>query len=185
MERLVVKGEKIVIGKRNEGLNHLTVELTHSNPDSSLFDIDIFIFMVDEKNQVHKKNIIFYNNCSSICESIQYRENFQDIQNIKNTEINLNKMPQNIKKIVLGCSIYRDENVSKSKNTTLIFKVFDKMTNIKVFEIEEDINIWMDEAVILGDIYQYKDMWKFNTLKYKAEGNILNLIKKLYDINIY
>ncbi|TCO78717.1 TerD family protein [Marinisporobacter balticus] len=185
MEKLLVKGEKIVIGKRNEGLNHLVLELTYLNPADLLFDIDIFVFMVEENHGVNKKNIIFYNQPRSICKSIVYREDDHGDENKKSVEVNLNQIPQPIKKIVFGCSIYKDANVTEAKNIELSFQGIDKMTNMRMFTIHDKINIDQDETVILGDIYQYKDLWKFNTLKYQHEENILRGIKKLYPIKIY
>ncbi|QXM06804.1 TerD family protein [Crassaminicella indica] len=184
MAKSLIKGEKVIIGKVNEGLGVFSMELEFINTFYPLLDIDFFAFMIDEKQRVNKQHIIFYNQPMQN-KSIKYYEDYKGDENKKIFEIDLNKLPKNIQKIVFGCSVYKDENIDKLKSIPLTFKMLDKITGIEMFQINEDLDIGYYETFLLGDIYQYKDLWKFNTVKYEHEKHILGILKRLYGINFY
>ncbi|WP_168198364.1 TerD family protein [Crassaminicella thermophila] len=182
MSKLLIKGEKVVIGNLNEGVGGLKIKAVYPNSSEYAFHIDFFIFMVDKNNKVYKDNIVFYNNPISTCKMIRYREDYTDIENIKTIEIDLNGLAENFEKIIFSCSIYK--NTADVENVNLLFQIFDQMTNQEMFQINETVDIKNNETVIIGEIYQYKDLWKFNTVKYQYPENLLNSIKKLFNITV-
>jgi stress response protein SCP2 len=184
LAKSLIKGEKFVIGKRNEGLNQLRLELKFKNPYGSLVDIDLFAFFMDEKNVVNKEDIIFYNH-PFIDKIITYKEEDEDGEYKKTFTIDLNKLPKDTLKIIFGCSIYKDENIKEAKKIPLTFKAFEQMTQMEMFQIHEEIEIGINETFLLGDIYAYKDLWKFNTVLYKHEKQLLTIVKNLYAVKIY
>ncbi|QZY55438.1 TerD family protein [Crassaminicella profunda] len=184
MAKSLVKGEKIVIGKLNEGLNQLRMGVKFVNPMEPLLDIDIFAFVMDEKNCVNKEQIIFYNN-PVMDKSINYDEDYGDEENKKTFIIDLNKLPQDIKKIVFGCSVYKGENIDDAQTLNLIFTAFEQITKMEMFQIHEEIDVASCETFLFGEIYLYKDLWKFNTVLYEHEKNILSVLKNLYGVKFY
>lgn len=185
MEKPLVRGEKIVISKFEDPLQSFTLDFLYPHISEGIFDMDVFAFMLDDKNQVHKKNIIFYNNPMSTCGSVYFHGDDHRKQPKKTFTVDLKKIPVNIHKLAFGCSFYKEMSNKKGPiHTKLGLQAYDKITNIQVFGLEEEVDVVNSASMIFGDIYRYKNMWKFNAVKYPHEKHLLHWLREIYNIRI-
>lgn len=187
MEKLLVKGEKFMLCRINDALQSFIFELTHAHDPNGHFDVDIFAFMLEENNRVHKDNIIFYNNPSSINGAIQYHELYEQPRNKKKFEMILSQVPSNMENLCFACSIYkkREASIKESGSTSIEFRVFNKTMGNQLFAIKEKLRAPEGEVYILGDVYRYKDTWRFSAVRQEMKDELLEAVKKLYNVVIY
>ncbi|WP_053954806.1 TerD family protein [Inediibacterium massiliense] len=164
----LIKGQKAELGKIREPFD-VFIKMDHEISTS----IDLMIWMMDEKNQVNKNNIIFYNQPYSICKSIFYDEDERKFK------MHMDQIDEKIKKMVCGVTIYEDVRENRELEFSLEIQ-----KNERSFHIHQSINTKECKNVIVGEIYLYKDLWKWNTIFYESEKEIVSCMKKIYDVHI-
>jgi tellurium resistance protein TerD len=186
LAKQLVKGEKVVISKINDSMNHLTLNFTYQNTQKISSDVDIFLFMFEESSRISKKGVIFYNNPESICKSVRLSEFYEDSVKRDTYEVDLNKLPSNISKLILACSIYKSEKASdKPTFANITLNIANQISKADMFSIDIQSDIIANNAVILGEIYKHNDSWKFNAVESTSNEGLLALLRTIYNAYFY
>lgn len=165
------KGQKISLDKEAPGLRKIIVGLgwrERSTPGKD-FDLDASAFMLNERNRVLSDNhFIFYNpafNCSP-CSSVQHSgDNVSGGDGDKDCEqitINLETVPQAIKKIVIAVTIYkageRQQNFGMVQNAYA--RIVNEETGGEVARYNLTENYGAETALEMLEIYRHNDEWR-------------------------
>ena len=189
MAKQLVKGEKIVLNKIENIFNNITLNITCESTLQKSYDIDTFLFMFEESSRIHKKGIVFYNNPESICKSIQFREyNDETIKKIT-FEVNLNGIPKNITKLILGGSVFKNKSNpssdSNSASLNISLAAVNRITQTEIFSLDVKCDIASNDAFILGEVYKHTTFWKFNAIDYSLSSDLLGSVKTVYNAGFY
>lgn len=187
MEKLLVKGEKVVISRINDPSQQMEFELKYSRDVNVLYDIDFFVIMMDERKKTLKDNIVFYGNPFSEVGDIHFEEVYEVTQVKKTVKLTLSKIPSSIQSICFACPIYCKD---KKKEEDPVFKSLrmdakNRTIRSYMFSSLDKLNILKDQVLILGEIYKYKDTWKYNAVKQNMEEEMMTALKKLYGLEVY
>jgi tellurium resistance protein TerD len=182
----LIKGEKVVINKINDFYNNLSLDLIYQNQSEMVFALDSFIFMLYENNMVNKKDIVFYNNPENTSKSIRFNESYDEMVNLKKFDLDLNAMPGNISKLILGCSVYNPAGKTNNLSVgSVMLKILNKSLNVELFDFCVENDFSSIEAVIIGEIYKHNEFWKFNAAQHVSDISLLNMLKTIYNVNFY
>ncbi len=156
------KGQKVQL---NENL--LTVRFERN---SGAVEIDTAAFLQTASPTVAEEDFIFYGN--AIHNSGGVIHNADD-----SISIDLSKIPKHIEKISFTATIYdaavRKQNFSKISGASL--KIINRQgVNLYNFALE---SFTSETAIVLGEIYRYKDSWKFNAVGAGFYGGLAALCK--------
>lgn len=187
LEKLLVKGQKIAICKINDPSQQIVFELVYPRSASMIYDVDVFAYMIENNGRVNKKNIIFYNNPRITDSDIIYNEIYESTQIKKSFEINFNKIHSSIEHICLVGSIYckNRKTLKEQMCITLQMQAVNKTLRGHLFSSIDKVDITTNQAFIIGDIYKYKDMWKYNAVKQEIDENLIGAMTKVYNTKIY
>jgi stress response protein SCP2 len=182
----LVKGEKVVINKINEYSNNMIFNILYENKRELSFDIDVFLFMLDNNNRINKNEIIFYNNPKSIGTKIKFNEHYEDTKKRMAYEADLNSVPENITRLIFGCSIYKfKSSINKQLKLNITLKVFNKTLQTELFNLDIENDIKDINSLILGEVYKHNELWKFSAVEYSSDKDILNSIRMIYNTKFY
>lgn len=186
MESLI-SGQKIKLNNVEEKGVIFTFKLSYSPYLSNSFDIDLFGFILSD-GTVNKNDIVFYNNpkSKSMVYTYSYNDNSED-KNIKQIDVYMDKLPDNMDKLVFTGGIYKKDIPPSLKNIDVKFQFHNKLLSYDVFNLccQCEENIQNYESIILGELYNYKGSWKFNTINVCSEHHFKNLVQNFYSANIY
>jgi tellurium resistance protein TerD len=145
------------------------------------FDLDASAFLLQENGQVKQfEDFIFFNNLKSIDGAIEHSgdnltggsEGDDEVINV-----NLEAVPEGIKKIVFTVSIY--EAQSRGQNFGMVDNAFIRVVNLENnmeivrFDLGEDMSV--ETAMIFGEIYRRQDEWKFRAVGQGVAGGLVAL----------
>ncbi|MFZ5969046.1 MAG: TerD family protein [Bacillota bacterium] len=183
MSRPLIKGEKIVICKLHEPKN-LVLQLSFSNPPE-FFDIDLFTVMIDLENRIIKENIVFYNHTISSCHGVQYDEMTTEQGRQKQVEITLQNIPDDISRIVFIGNIFKEIGSTGAVESILLkFEALEHQLHRTVFQTIEDVDVQENNSIILGELYRYKDSWKYHAIQNICRESSFQQLKTLYGITV-
>lgn len=177
------KGANSPLDYKNENLDEIIIGLGWSQDNN--FDLDISAFMLNENGYVRNdQDFIFYNQpkASNCCIILHEGENLRD--DLCYFDLKLTKIPKDIKKIQFVATINSEENndidFSMVKNAYL--RVMQKNYDYEVirFDIEE---MNKEVALIIGEIYQYQEKWKFRAVGQGYSGG-LEVITSAYGVKV-
>ncbi len=168
----LVKGENVNLTKDNPALNKVFVGLSWNPRKTSGidFDLDAQVFLLNENSRVRTDaDFIFYSNKSSLDGSVKHGgdnrtgvgEGFDETVNIE-----LNKIPADVKKVVFTASIYdalnRKQNFGQVDDASIT--ILDETTGqaLAKFDLTEDASA--DASMILGELYRHNNEWKFKAV---------------------
>ena len=156
------KGQKIPLTE-----DFLTIQFER---DSGVMDIDTSAFLVGANGMVASDDdFVFYGNAAHKSGCIVYNEDDGALK------INLRKVPRDIEKISVTATIYeakaRRQSFGQVKNAVLHLRA---STEIATFRME---NFTVETAIVLCEIYRYKDSWKFNATGAGFSGGLDALCK--------
>lgn len=157
------KGQKILLGD-----NFFTVKFERK---SSAVEIDTAAFLQEYGGQVGgDRDFIFYGNTSHDSNCVRHCGD-------DSLEIDLTKVPKRIEKISFTATIYdaeiRRQNFSMISNA--IFKI--KNSHGEELAIFPMPNFTVENAIVLGEFYRYKNSWKFNAIGAGFSGGLAALCK--------
>ncbi|OGO82782.1 MAG: hypothetical protein A2Y18_06155 [Clostridiales bacterium GWD2_32_19] len=183
MGKQLIKGEKIDISKINSSSNKFELVITYKNNNENSYDIDTFVCVCENNNRINKKEIIFYNNVENTDKSICFVDCFTDnTENKKTFQINLNSA--NISKLIIGYSIYKS-NLCKQSSADITLKLINRTLQTEVFTMSMQSDIINNNAGVVGEVYKYKDVWKFNAIEYNSPNDLMSTIKTLFNVILY
>ncbi len=187
MEKLLIKGEKTIISRIKDPPQQMVFEFVYPRSIDVLYDIDIFIVLMDEKGRVSKEDIIFYGNSNLDSKGIVYEEFYELIKVEKTLKLTLSKVPDSIQTISLVYSVYcKDKDkLERPMYTKVKMNAINKTLRSHMFASEDKLDLVNDQVLILGEIYKHRDIWKYNAVKQNMDDEIMVVLKKLYNLTVY
>lgn len=186
------KGQKVSLTKGNPGLKNLLVGLgwdTNRYDGGADFDLDGAAFLLGENGKVvTDSEFIFYGNLKHASESVVHLgdnltgDGDGDDEQI---QIDLSKVPDNIKKIAFTVTIYdaesRRQNFGQVSNAFI--RIVDESNNQEIlrYDLGEDFSI--ETAVVVGELYKNNAEWKFNAIGSGFQGG-LNALCHNFGVNV-
>lgn len=177
----LVKGQKVDLTKGNPGLRNLLVGLgwdTNKYTGEADFDLDASVFMLGANGKVRSNlDFIYYGNLKHRSGSVEHiGDNLTgggggDDEQIK---VNLPSVPSDVEKITVVVTIYdaanRRQNFGQVANAYI--RIVDESTHSEIvrFNLGEDFSV--ETSVIVGEIYRYKDEWKFTAIGSGFKGGL-------------
>ena len=182
------KGQKVSLTKGNPALKQIMVGLgwkaneNHLNYD---FDLDASVIMCNDNGKcINKSNFVYFGNLNHPSGSVIHMgdnlvgsidDEKKDDEQIK---IDLSTVPQDISKLVFAVSIYEAENRHQNfgQVSNAFIRILDQSTNKEIIRYDLTENFQNETAVVVGEIYRYKQEWKFNAIGSGFEGGIEELL---------
>ena len=154
------KGQKIPLDE-----NFLTIRF--ERPDSAL-EIDTAAFLTDGRGKVvGDEDFVFYGNARHNSGAVTHNDD-------DSVDVDLSRIPRHVEKISLTATIYeadkRRQNFSMIRGA--ILKIFGTRGLIAMFPLE---NFTVETAIVLGEVYRYKGVWKFNAIGAGFSGGLVAL----------
>ncbi|MBF0100241.1 MAG: TerD family protein [Desulfobacterales bacterium] len=174
------KGGNISLSKEAPGLKTIFVGLGWDvrATDGAAFDLDASAFMLKEDGKVSsERDFIFYNQKESACGSVKHLgDNLTGAGSGDDevVEINLEKVPAEIKKVVFAVTIHEAE--TRQQNFGMVSSAFirvvnkDNTTEIARYDLSEDASL--SKAMVFGEVYRHGNEWKFKAVGQGFEGGL-------------
>lgn len=176
---IMKKGQKLSLTQKTPNLSKLMIglEWDTNSKANSILDIDASIFMVDKNNTTLEENFIFYNNPKSRCSGIllngDHNSNLKKAFN-ETVQLNLNLIPLHIHKLAITITI--DDADIKNQRFGQIsnghFVIIDALSKKEILSYNFNENLSIETAVVVAEIYRYKDDWKINTIGSGFRGGL-------------
>nr|WP_307906098.1 TerD family protein [Clostridium botulinum] len=151
-------------------------------------DLDTSVFMVDANGNTMEKNFIFYGNTKSLDNAVKLGEDYNTEikKNYKETiQVDLKTISENVEKLAFTVTIYegekRQQNFSKILNG--YFRVIDIESESEIFSYKFNDGLNKETAVVIAEIYRYKEFWKLNPIGDGFNGG-LGALSNNYGIEI-
>ena len=176
------KGQKLSLNQNAKNISKLIVTLDFNiikNGQNEL-DLDTSVFMVDVNNKTIEKDFIFYENTKSTCGGIVIKQDhntsLKEAYN-ESIQLDLNLIPPHIKKLAFTLTIYEAKERSQNFGQVLdgYFRIItgDTKQEILNYKFNEDLSI--ETAVVVAEIYRYKNEWKINCIGSGFRGGLESL----------
>ena len=173
------KGQKLSLNQNVKNLSKLIVTLDFniiSNANEE-FDLDVSVFMVDANNKTTEKDFIFYENTKSSCGGIfikqDHNTSLKEVYN-ESIQLELNLIPSHIQKLAFSLTIYdakeRLQNFGQVSEGWFRIIEGDMKQEILSYKFTEELSI--ETAMVVAEIYRYKDEWKINCIGSGFRGGL-------------
>jgi tellurium resistance protein TerD len=163
------KGQKLSINANTKNISKLIVALdfkvkTNGNNE---FDLDASVYMVDINNKTTEKDFIFYENTNSTCGGVVIKRDHNT--SLKEAydeciQVDLNRIPESIQKLAFTTTIY--EATERLQNLGQVsegyFRIIDGNTKKEILNYKFDEDLSKETAMVVAEIYRYKNEWKIN-----------------------
>lgn len=194
------KGQKISLTKAAPSMKHVLVGLgwsTQRYTGAADFDLDASAFLVDNNGRTAPDGFVFYGAaCStadgrkcdgseSVIHSGDNKVGGDGINDDEQMTIDLSKIPANIQKVAISCTIYdserRRQNFGMVSNAYI--RIVDNDTGAEVarYDLGEDFST--ETAVVIGEIYRHNGEWRFNAVGSGYSGG-LAMICRQYGLDV-
>ena len=173
------KGGNVSLSKESPGLTTVMIGLGWDmrKTDGTAFDLDAILFMCDESGKVRSDmDFIFYGMYEdktkpliSACGSVHHHGDNRTGEGDGDDEqitINLPKVPADVKKLVIGVSIYdadkRNQNFGMVEKTST--RIVNQSNNVEIanYDMSEDSAI--QTAIVMGELYRHNGDWKYRAI---------------------
>ena len=126
---------------------------------------DVFIFLLNDTGKVSgDDDMIFYNNPKNESESIEILED--------EIKIDLLKMPNVVKKVVIAIAFDDNKNFDGNEST---IHLIDESERKELFNFQFGKSLNTEKAIVVGEIYKHNDKWKFKTVGAGFNGGLAKL----------
>lgn len=178
------KGQKVDLTKENTGLKSLVVGLGWDEAKRGFFsrqrdiDCDASVIMITESTgKLNTPNdVVYYGNLSHSSGAVRHcgdnltGEGDGDDEQII---VELNKIPQTYSKLIFVVTIYqareRKQHFGMIKNAFI--RVVDADTGTELCKYNLSENYEGKTAMIFGEVYRYKNEWKFGAIGEPTNDN--------------
>ena len=175
------KGQKVDLTKGNPGLSKLMVGLgwdTNKYSGGYDFDLDATAFLLKADGRVSSNNdFIYYGNLKhssgSVChmgDNLTGGATGDDEQ----VYVDLRMVPSDIERIVIAVTIYdadkRGQNFGQVSNAYI--HILDTTNNNEILRYDLGEDFSMEASIVVGEIYKYKNEWKFNAVGSGFKGGL-------------
>jgi tellurium resistance protein TerD len=165
------KGQKLSINDNAKNLSKLIVALDFYilKNGNNEFDLDASVFMVDARGKTAEKDFIFYENTNSNCGGVVINQDHNTTLKDAYDEciqLDLNLIPEDIQKLAFTTTIYeaqeRLQNLSQVSEG--YFRIIDGNTKKEILNYKFDGELTIETAMVVAEIYRYKNEWKINCI---------------------
>lgn len=173
------KGQKLSLNENAKNLSKLIVTFDYNTISShhNEFDLDASVFMVGINDKTREKDFIFYENTKSTCGGIVIKADhntcLKDAYNYS-IQLDLNIIPAHIQKLAFTVTIY--EAMERGQNFGQLsdgyFRIIDADTKQEILSYKFDGNLSIETAMVVAEIYRYKDQWKINCIGSGFRGGL-------------
>lgn len=173
------KGQKLSLNQNVKSLSKLivTLDFNIASKDNKEFDLDASVFMVDINNKTAEKDFIFYENTKSSCGGIiikqDHNTSLKEAYN-ESIQLDLNLIPSHIQKLAFTLTIYeaneRLQNFGQVSEGCFRIIEGNMKQEILNYKFSEDMSI--ETAMVVAEIYRYKDEWKINCIGSGFRGGL-------------
>lgn len=177
------RGGNVLLEKNNGGLDHIIIGLGWQT-NTSCLNVETSAFMLNENGKVRdERDFIFYNQTKDINSCIVLDNSYKINNCFKCFRIQLSKIPTDIVKIVFVATIDKIENkeLTFCMVENLHLNIIDDANQELIRYNIEDAN--HEVALIVGEIYLYKGVWKFKAVGQGYNGG-LDIIISNFGVNI-
>ncbi|MCJ7690617.1 MAG: TerD family protein [Clostridiaceae bacterium] len=165
------KGQKLSINDNAKNISKLIVALDFNvmKNGNNEFDLDASVFMVDINNKTTENDFIFYENTNSACGGVAIKQDHNT--SLKEAydeciQVDLNRIPANIQKLAVTTTIY--EATERLQNLGQVsegyFRIIDGNTKKEILNYKFDEDLSIETAMVVAEIYRYKNEWKINCI---------------------
>ena len=183
----VVSGQKVILTKSLDSASRFTFKMEVKNKFKGLFDIDLFAINVDKNAMINKEDIVYYNNVKDRQKSIIYSETYDYELFEKKINLDVKLLSETTDKVIMISTLYKTlAEIDKDKYIEFTFSARDRTTSSIVVKLSDKISISeKKETLVLGEVYKYKDTWRFNTVNNYSDENLLGVLRNIYNTQIY
>jgi len=180
------KGERINLRKEVPELKHIMVGLgwkinsTNKETEND-FNLDVSVIMLDNNGKaLGEEYVIFYNNQKSPCGAVIYGYNNSTYKDDEKIFIDLEKIPEEVRKLVFIVNIYKAEE--RKQNFSMIDEAY-----IRIIDIDTDkeivrydlINEFSTElSVNFGELYKKDGEWRFRAVGMGQKEGLAEFFKQ-------
>ena len=185
----LAKGQRVSLEKVAPGLTEIFVGLgwdTKATDGGFDFDLDASLFLLGSNEKLISDNhFIFYNNLTSpdLDKSVEHTGDNLTGDGDGDDEvinINLQKVPNDVKKIVVVVTIH--EAKQRSQNFGQVDNAYIRLVNAKTnleaarFDLTEDGSV--ETAMIMAELYRKNDEWRVNAVGAGYQGGLQALLNR-------
>ena len=173
------KGQKLSLNQNAKNLSKLIVTLDYNiiSNGHNEFDLDASVFMVDINNKTIEKDFIFYENTKSTCGGIVIKQDhntsLKEAYN-ESIQLDLNRIPAHIQKLAFTVTIYeaneRLQNFGQVSDG--YFRIIAGDTKQEILNYKFNENLSVETAMVVAEIYRYKNEWKINCIGSGFRGGL-------------
>lgn len=165
------KGQKLSINDNAKNISKLIVALDFNilKNGNNEFDLDASVFMVDARGITTEKDFIFYENTNSTCGGVVIKQDHNAALKDAYDEciqVDLNRIPANIQKLAFTTTIY--EATERLQNLGQVsegyFRIIDGNAKKEILNYKFDGDLSIETAMVVAEIYRYKNEWKINCI---------------------
>jgi len=183
------KGQKISLQKEAPGLTKVIIGLGWDikKTDTGFdFDLDASCFMLGENEKIPSENyFIFYNNLKSPDGAVEHTGDNRtgvgegDDEQIK---VDLNKVSQQIKKIVFVVTIHDAKN--RKQNFGQISNAYIRLINeetgqeVARYDLSEDYST--ETAMLMAELYRHNNEWKMSAIGAGYNEGLDAIVKRYF-----
>ncbi len=166
---LLLRGQRVKLTELTTSTN-IQVGIMVESSLGMIFDISCF--GVDINNKLSDdRYFIFYNQKISPCGSISSMG--AQGEDMERFQINLSRLPQTIRKLVLTINLDGEGIMSQIKNGYL--RILDNVNEMARFSFAGS-DFGQEKAIIVGEIY-FKDVWRISAVGQGFNGGLSALLK--------
>jgi tellurium resistance protein TerD len=161
------KGQKLSINENVKNISKIivTLDFTVIKKGNSGFDLDASVFMVDTNDKTAEKDFIFYENTNSTCKGVAIKQDHNTSLKEaydESIQLDLSLIPKGIKKLAITTTIYEAEERLQNLGqlTEGYLRIIDAETKKEVLNYKFNENLSIETAMVVAEIYRYKDEWK-------------------------
>ena len=173
------KGQKLSLNQNCRDISKLIVTFDYKTILNSHneFDLDASVFMVDINNKTAEKDFIFYENTKSTCGGIAVNQDHNTSLNEAYNEciqLDLNLIPPHIQKLAFTITVYEatERNQNFGQVSEGYFRIIVGDTKEEIINYNFNENLSIETAIVVAEIYRYKNEWKINCIGSGFRGGL-------------
>jgi len=173
------KGQKLSLNQNCWDISKLIVTFDYKTILNSHneFDLDASVFMVDINNKTAEKDFIFYENTKSTCGGVAVKQDHNTSLNEAYNEciqLDLNLIPPHIQKLAFTITVYEatERNQNFGQVSEGYFRIIAGNTKEEIINYNFNENLSIETAIVVAEIYRYKNEWKINCIGSGFRGGL-------------
>lgn len=167
----LMRGQKVSVNSKTQNLSKLLIALDWDikNIVNTEFELDTSLFLVDKNGNTSEENFVFYGNPRSKDGGVIIDKDHNS--GLKRAydqviQLDLNLIPSSIEKLAVTVTVYEGDKRRQNfgQVTNAYFRVLDAQSRIELFKYNFNEGLKFETAIVVAEIYRYKDEWKINPI---------------------